>query len=115
MTIVSSCPSLLLSASTGQDKWSKTSSNKIRVGLKRQNQFFTGLNTLILINALHKMLPVVVKFRLVAQWHQSGLKSGEASWMRVKKVSIFPGKFPKNVDFFRQYHTKTSGGSRPQD
>src|SRR6218665_62547 len=38
------------------------------------------------------------------QWRQSGLKSG-GSWIRVKKISIFPGKFPKIFDFFRQFLT----------
>ena|SRR6218665_604727 len=56
------------------------------------------------------------------QWRQSGLKSG-GSWIRVKKIrvfqanfdlftqfhkiiSIFPGKFPKNFNFFRQFPKK---------
>src|SRR6218665_2697377 len=30
------------------------------------------------------------------------------SWIRVKKISISTGKFPKNFDFFRQFYKKTS-------
>ena len=36
-------------------------------------------------------------------WRQSGLKSA-GSWIRVKKISIYPGKFLKNSDFFRQFN-----------
>ena len=35
------------------------------------------------------------------QRRQSGLKSG-GSWIQVKEISIFPGKFSKNFDFSRQ-------------
>ena len=35
---------------------------------------------------------------------QSPLEWG--SWIRVNKISIFPGKFPRNLDFFRQFHKK---------
>src|SRR6218665_578425 len=28
------------------------------------------------------------------------------SWIRVKKIDFFPGKFPINFDFLRQFHTK---------
>jgi len=34
------------------------------------------------------------------QWRQSGLKSGEVVDPS-QKSSIFPGKFPRNFDFFR--------------
>src|SRR6218665_4049918 len=37
------------------------------------------------------------------QRRQSGLKSGE-SWLRVNKISTFQGEFPRNFDFFRQFH-----------
>src|SRR6218665_2653150 len=35
------------------------------------------------------------------QRRQCGLKSG-GYWIRVNKISIFSGKFPRNFDFFRQ-------------
>ena len=40
-----------------------------------------------------------------AKRRQSGLKSG-GSWIRVKTISIFPGKCSKNFDFFRQIFKK---------
>src|SRR6218665_1472138 len=40
-----------------------------------------------------------------SQRRQSGLKSG-GSWIRVNKISIFPGQLPRNFDFFRQFHHK---------
>src|SRR6218665_1897212 len=30
------------------------------------------------------------------------------SWIRVKKISIFTGKFPKNFNFFRQFYKRIS-------
>jgi len=45
----------------------------------------------------------LVTWRLLVTWlgfqrRQSGLISG-GSWIQVKGISIFPGKFPKNFDF----------------
>src|SRR6218665_2949555 len=28
------------------------------------------------------------------------------SWIRVKRISIFQGKFPRNFDFFRYFHKR---------
>jgi len=33
------------------------------------------------------------------QRRQSGLLSAWGSWIRIKQISIFPGKFPQNFDF----------------
>src|SRR6218665_3411541 len=41
------------------------------------------------------------------QRRQSGLKSG-GSWIRVKKILISTGKFPKNFNFFRQFYKRIS-------
>src|SRR6218665_2038082 len=41
------------------------------------------------------------------QRRQSGLKS-EGSWIRVQKISISTGKFPRNFNFFRQFYKRIS-------
>src|SRR6218665_3915068 len=44
--------------------------------------------------------------RWLLQRRLSGLKS-RGSWIRVNKISIFPVKFQRNFDFFRQFHKKS--------
>src|SRR6218665_1515486 len=41
------------------------------------------------------------------QRRQSGLKSG-GLWIRIKKILISTGKFPKNFNFFRQFYKRIS-------
>src|SRR6218665_3576161 len=52
----------------------------------------------------HQELTMIIMMMMrMKQWRQSGLKFWE-SWIRVKFLflnSIFPGKFPKNFDFFQ--------------
>src|SRR6218665_152802 len=65
-----------------------------------------GVGRCIIVSTRSYIPPCMGWYRTDYQRRQSGLKFG-GSWIRVNKIfSIFPGKFPRNFDFYRQFLKK---------